>query len=135
MVRKALGSLLFLCAVGWVAALQGTGPPVVCIVNEAATSLSNVVLTTTGGRKAVGELAPGARRCCLVEALGESGLAISFTTSGRSVSADDLAYLESSGGYCEVVRVDAEMQVTSAFRDPKCSFLASLACRLTRRCS
>ena len=135
MARWTIGALVVLVvlfAAAWVAALQVTGPPVVCVINGSAHSLVNIVVTTSAGERSFGNLEPRARRCHIVEADGGSGLAISLSAVGQTVSAGALGYLENSGGFCEVVTVDVKLHISSS---PRCPSLESLACRLTRGCS
>jgi hypothetical protein len=134
-VRWIVALLVALAGAGWLLLTQMMGSPVVCVVNQSSHPLGDVLVTTSGGSRSFGKLDPHERRCCPVEARGESGLAISFVGGGKSASAEDLAYLESSGGYCEVLRISEGFTVTSLWREGGCGLFESLACRLTRRCS
>lgn len=123
-----------LLALAWVGAQVLVGPPIVRVLNASSVPLWNVVVTTSAGDHAFGELPPEESRCCVVDVRGESGLAVAFVAGSEPVHVEGLAYLESSGGYCESVEVDAELAVTTRWQGPGCGFVQSAICLLSGPC-
>ena len=47
---------------------------------------------------------------------GESGLAISFVAQGQTKQKEDLAYIETHGGYCVVITVNEELNIEATYQ-------------------
>jgi hypothetical protein len=74
------------------------------------------VISGSGFTESLGDLAPGSSTTRSVRCAGESGLELSFSRAGESYSRDDLAYIESCGGYRVAVTVNAGNSITASQR-------------------
>jgi hypothetical protein len=93
-------------------------PPEITIINTSDTDLHDVVVRGSGFRETIGMLPAGAELSFEVKPAGESGLAIEFTANDRQYADDDLAYIESKGGYwAEIIITDNfAVEVDSGFK-------------------
>ncbi len=86
--------------------------PVVTITNNSAQSLKKVMLLGTGFSEGFDSIEPHQTVSRAVHVRGESGLEIRFTTKLGEVRKDDLAYLETSGGYIAHITIDEKLAVS-----------------------
>ena len=134
MLPRAIALVAILGAAVALRLLGTTGGPIVWVVNDSPEVAAEIAVTTADGVTAFGPLTPGAQRCCGVPVRGESGLAIAFVAEGVAHSADDLAYLEGAGGYCEAIRIGPGFEVGTSSADASCGWLRASLCRLASRC-
>ena len=73
--------------------------PQITVVNASEGTITDLAISGVGFDEALGALAPGESAAKSVECGAESGLKVSFEAHGFPHSADDLAYIESCGGY------------------------------------
>lgn len=79
------------------------GPPVITVVNETGYVVSRLNVTGEGFSVSLPDLSTGSQVTTIARPPGESGLAVSFLINGQTVTKDDVAYIEPSGGYVTVV--------------------------------
>ena len=135
MVRWILVGLVIVGGAGWLGLLHVSGGPIVRVVNDSPAAMAGVTVTTSGGVAHFGSLEVGEARCCPVRVRGESSLLLSFTVGAEERTTNEMSYLESTGGYCEVLRVGSRFEVSSEWNGSGCGFVHASVCRLTRRCS
>jgi multidrug efflux pump subunit AcrA (membrane-fusion protein) len=87
------------------------GPPVITIINDSPYDVAEVVLRGDPFVKVVGRIPTKGRQTVVVHPLGESSLKMQFVANGRRVVKDDLAYIESSGGYCVTLKIDEHLEI------------------------
>lgn len=85
--------------------------PEITVTNATSAPISEVVISGSGFREPLGELGPGRSVSRSVQCDAESGLELSFSQSGNPHSHDDLAYIESCGGYRVALTVNADESV------------------------
>jgi len=113
--RSRLGWVL-ICAIAAALALRGVyrayfGSPVITIINQSPHRVHDIVLRGNSFVKAVGPIPAGATQAIVVDPPGESGLMIEFVANGHRITKDDLAYIESSGGYCVSLLIDDQLEI------------------------
>jgi hypothetical protein len=86
--------------------------PEITVANASGQRISDLVISGVGFQEALGSLEPGQSTARPVECAAESGLKVSFNALGVSHSTDDLAYLESCGGYRVQLKVESNYSVT-----------------------
>jgi len=94
------------------------GLPLITVVNNSANEMRNVVLSGPGWSSSIPVLEPAQSTTVFVQPKGESGLKISFQTSTESVEKDDLAYIETRGGYCVTLTIAPDLTITSEGGQP-----------------
>ena len=92
------------------------GSPVITLKNDSEKRISNILLSGSGFSQTIPSLAPRSTTSVVVYPQGASGLKIEFAVDGKSHMKDDLAYLESFGGYCVTVQVAADLTIASDIR-------------------
>lgn len=102
-------AILILCL--WLANRCFTGLPEVTVINNSSVKLSNVVIQCNGRPHTFLDIDPGTSVSTIMEARGESGLKIDFDANDVHYSQDDLAYIESHGGYCVTLVINDSMKV------------------------
>lgn len=90
--------------------------PEITVTNASESHISQVVISGSGFNESLGDLAPGSSTTRSVRCAGESGLELSFSKAGKSYSRDDLAYIESCGGYRVDLTVKADTSVAVSQR-------------------
>jgi len=88
-------------------------PPQVTIINNSSFELKQVLLSGNNWKKSLQPLAPNDTRKVKINLTGESGLKISFRSGENYYEKDDLAYIESKGGYCVVITIDSQLNISS----------------------
>jgi hypothetical protein len=73
--------------------------PEVTVTNDSGAPIERVVISGVGFTELLGAIGPGASTSKSVSCSGESGLKLSFQAAGAPYSQEDLAYIESCGGY------------------------------------
>jgi cytochrome c-type biogenesis protein CcmE len=86
-------------------------PPEITIINASGTKLEDVVVSGSGYQVSFERLPEGAELTFDVNPTGESSLAIEFTANNRQYSDNDLAYIESRGGYWATLTITEEFAV------------------------
>ena len=101
------GPLVMLLGVLIVARVQRGyfGPPVITIVNESESVLSDIAVAGNGFRQTVSDLVPAGSTSFVVHPLGESGLKLACRLADRRIETDNLSYIEASGGYAVTITV------------------------------
>lgn len=87
------------------------GPPVITVVNDSGSKITNVVLEGHGFSVTLPDVDSGEAVTTIVHPSGESSLKIDFQLDGRVVTKDDLIYIESRGGYLAIITVQRGGQV------------------------
>ena len=88
-------------------------PPQITIINNSTLELKDITLSGSGFTEKVGNLIPGGSMNTVVHPRGESGLEISFTAKSERYQKDDLAYIESTGGYIVKLIIDESLDIKS----------------------
>jgi hypothetical protein len=86
-------------------------PPEITIINASGTKLEDVVVSGSGYQVSFDRLPEGAELTFDVNPTGESSLAIDFIANNRQYSDNDLAYIESKGGYWATLTITEEFAV------------------------
>lgn len=98
--------VLLLAGVGLTLLWRGYfGPPVITVLNDSGSQITSLALEVDGFSVVLPDVVPGDSVTTIVHPSGESGLKIDFQLEDRLVTKDDLAYIESRGGYVAVVTV------------------------------
>lgn len=107
--------LSVLAAAGFAGCSSGTP---VTVTNGSSAPIEAVVLSGSGFTEAVGTIAPGESVSLNVHPRGESGLAVSFRTGNRRVTAPSQGYFEGGGAYRvrAVVGSDLAVEVDSELK-------------------
>ena len=117
MIKKVIfwfvGIVFVLAIIAFLAFRKLYSPPQITIKNMSSTELSSVILLGDRWDQQVPNIAAGSSVDIVVHPKGESGLSISFVALGKEIKKDDLAYIESSGGYRVIVRIDEKLNVSS----------------------
>ena len=90
--------------------------PEITVTNASGSPISEVVISGSGFKESLGDLASGSSTTRSARCTGESGLELSFSQAGESYSRDDLAYIESCGGYRVALTVNADNSVAVSQR-------------------
>jgi hypothetical protein len=85
----------------------------ITVTNNSEKTLRQVVLTGSGFSQRFETLSPHQTISLPVHPQGESSLEIKFISDSIPISKDNLAYLESSGGYRADILIDSNMNVSS----------------------
>jgi len=85
--------------------------PEITVANASGQPITDIVISGVGFQEALGSLEPGKSTARSVKCAAESGLKVSFNALGVSHSTDDLAYLESCGGYRVQLSVEPSYSV------------------------
>ncbi len=88
-------------------------PPQVTVINNSKVELEDITLLGSGFTKKIGSLKPKSSLITAVHPKGESGLEISFTVKSKKYQKDDLAYIESTGGYIVRITIDESLKIKS----------------------
>ncbi|MFH2139010.1 MAG: hypothetical protein ABII88_10980 [Candidatus Omnitrophota bacterium] len=88
-------------------------PPKITVINNSKLELKDVTLLGAGFTKKIGNLDPQGSLSTEVQPRGESGLKISFTAKSENYQKDDLAYIESTGGYIVQITIDESLNIKS----------------------
>ena len=99
-----LGVLLLILGVlclsgGLVVVSKFSGAPVVTLINESSTRLTQITLTGETWRHPVPDIEPGTKTTVTPKFAGETGMSLSYSAGGPLRSPKTGIYLESSGGY------------------------------------
>ena len=113
MTHRALSrhSVPLMLVIGTIGLAGCSTSPIITITNSSDAVLANLVVSGSGFSEHIESLAPGTSKTVVVRPRGESGLRLSFDARGRHVDVDDLAYIESSGGYRVVIDVRPDLKV------------------------
>ena len=86
-------------------------PPEITLINASSTDLQKVTVYGSGFRDTIDLLPEGVELSFEVMPTGESSLAVEFTADGRQFADNDLAYLESKGGYWATITITDDFTV------------------------
>ncbi len=98
------------------------GPPVITIVNESESVLSDMAVAGTGFRQSVSDLAPAGSTSFVVHPLGESGLELACRLADRRIETSNLSYIEASGGYAVTITVRHDGHVECKYSPSNLTF-------------
>ena len=102
-----------------IAALSGcsTGIPV-SITNQSASPIESVTISGSGFTKHVGTIPSGRTESVRVQPIGESGMAVAFSSGSRQIRSRPQGYFEGSGPYevSVVVAPDLSVRVNGDLR-------------------
>ena len=103
---------LIICLFGYLL-YQFSSPPKITIINNSNSVLQNIIVSGSGFLKEIKSLEPQTSTVIKVHPPGESGLIIKFKADSREFGKDDLAYIESSGGYRITITISDNLEITS----------------------
>ena len=86
--------------------------PFITVANRSDKTLEDVILAGSGFSQRFDKLSPHETISCTVHPRGESSLQISFISDSVAVVKNDLAYLESAGGYRADILIDSDMNIS-----------------------
>ena len=92
---------------------QFSSPPKITIINNSNSVLQNLIVSGSGFSKEIKSLEPRTSTVIKVTPPGESGLKIKFKANFREFEKDDLAYIESSGGYLVTITISDNFKITA----------------------
>lgn len=105
-----------LCLIGGLVVVSRfSGAPVVTLINESSTRLTEVTLTGETWRHPVPDLDPGTKTSVTPKFRGEAGLSLSFSAGGQLRSPKTGIYLESSGAYRITAIIHKDLTVTMTY--------------------
>ena len=113
-MKKALTLVVLVAIIGIIGyfIFGRTSSPVITISNNSNQILKDVILIGSGFEKHLDDITPNQNTKTVVFSGGESGLAIQFTAGSEKIRKNDLAYIESSGGYTAHIMIDEYLIVS-----------------------
>jgi hypothetical protein len=87
--------------------------PEITIYNDSSEPIKNITLLGSGFSKNIPLLESSKSISITVQSVGESALEMQFDTPKGRIIKDDLAYVESRGGYKVTIKIDEDFNVDS----------------------